>query len=251
MGAWGTGLFSDDTACDIRDSYRDHLGRGLSGQAAKARILAEYASSFEDPDDSTIAWLSLAATQWQFGRLDAATLENAVEVIDSGSNLQKWEANAADYAKRRVVLEKLRAKITSPQPAEKTVAKRTLESCDWPSGSVVAFQLLSGKWALFRMIDRFTDKGGTYPICELLDWTGSDIPEESLVSSLLPKKSIPGFRSKAAYITQLMLVGLNQKMLKRFHELDIRLKPSKNHHGQTVLNRKNLDSFLKAAFDLE
>lgn len=42
MGAWGTGLFQDDTACDIREDYKDHLGNGLSGPEAVARILAEY-----------------------------------------------------------------------------------------------------------------------------------------------------------------------------------------------------------------
>ena len=42
MGAWGTGIFQDDTACDIRDDYKDHLGNGLSGSEATERILSEY-----------------------------------------------------------------------------------------------------------------------------------------------------------------------------------------------------------------
>jgi hypothetical protein len=108
MGAWGTAIFSDDFACDIRDSYRDLLGEGLNAAQAKTRVLKEFASSLNDPDESAMFWLALAAVQWQHGRLDAETLENALFVIDSGSNLAKWEVGSSDYAKRRIILEKLR-----------------------------------------------------------------------------------------------------------------------------------------------
>ncbi len=90
MGAWGTGIFQDDTACDIRDDYKDYLGDGLSGPEATTRILSEYKSSFADPDESGVAWLALAAVQWRHGRLDETTLEQALRVIDSGSNLAWW-----------------------------------------------------------------------------------------------------------------------------------------------------------------
>ena len=52
MGAWGTGIFQDHTACDIRDDYKEFFGDGLSGPEATARILSEYKSSFADPDGS-------------------------------------------------------------------------------------------------------------------------------------------------------------------------------------------------------
>ena len=43
MGAWGTGIFQDDTACDIRDEYRDLIGNGASGTDATRQILKSYA----------------------------------------------------------------------------------------------------------------------------------------------------------------------------------------------------------------
>lgn len=42
MGVWGTGIFQDDMACDIRDSYRDYLGEGMTGSQATTRILQEF-----------------------------------------------------------------------------------------------------------------------------------------------------------------------------------------------------------------
>jgi len=74
LGVWGTGIFQDDTACDIRDDYKDHVGNGLTGPDATTRILAEYKSSLADPHEANVVWLPLAAVQWKLGRLDADTV---------------------------------------------------------------------------------------------------------------------------------------------------------------------------------
>ena len=115
MGVWGAGVFQDDTAADIREEYRDHIGNGLSGPEATARILQGYASSLADAEGAGVVWLALAAAQSQCGRLEPETLEKALGVIDSGSDLARWKTGSnGDYLKRRAVLEKLRAQITSP-----------------------------------------------------------------------------------------------------------------------------------------
>ena len=63
MGAWGTALFSDDTACDVRDSYLDLVGNGPTGPEATKTLLREWSASLSDPDESPVFWLALAATQ--------------------------------------------------------------------------------------------------------------------------------------------------------------------------------------------
>src|SRR5579863_5403116 len=104
MGVWGTGIFQDDTASDIREDYRDHLGNGLIGLDATKRILAEYKSSLDDPHEAPVVWIALAAVQWKHGRLEPDTLAQALQVIDSGSDLARWSSNTKDLAKRRAVL---------------------------------------------------------------------------------------------------------------------------------------------------
>jgi hypothetical protein len=251
MGAWGTGLFSDDTACDIRDSYRDYLGDGLSGVEARVRILSEYASSFNDHDEFSVAWLALAAVEWKHGRLDAETLKRAIEILDSGRDLVRWEAGTLDYAKRRNVLDKLRTQLTSPQPAEKRVSKRNVCVCDWPDGSLISFCLNSGNFAIFRVIERNTDKGGTYPICELLDWTGSEIPSQHRLRSLPVRRRSPSYPHQRERTSQIMVCGIGLKARKRFTELGIVCKPSVKAWGCSIVHTKFLDKFLKEAFQLE
>lgn len=169
MGVWGTALFSDDLASDIREDYTNFVGDGLSGPEATSRILSEYKSSLDDPQQTSVVWLALAAVQWQLGRLEPRVLDHALEIIESGSDLKRWDARLPDYAKRRTMLEKLRARITSPQPREKKVRKRVRHTCGWNIGDLFSYQLPSGKLIVFRVIGLHTDKGGTSPICEILD----------------------------------------------------------------------------------
>ena len=152
MGVWGTAIFQDDTASDIREEYKDHLGNGLAGPEATKRILAEYKSSLDDPHEAPVVWIALAAVQWKHGRLEPDTLTQALHAIASGSDLARWESNARDLAKRRVVLEKLRVQITSPQPEAKKVRKPVVTTCDWPVGSLVAYRMNSGNLAVLRVI---------------------------------------------------------------------------------------------------
>jgi hypothetical protein len=89
MGAWGTGIFQDDTSCDIRDDYNGSLGDGLSGPQATARVLSAHKTSLADPSESGVVWLALASVQWRHGRLESETLQKALSVIDSQSDLKR------------------------------------------------------------------------------------------------------------------------------------------------------------------
>lgn len=248
MGAWGTGIFQDDTACDIRDDYRGHLGDGLSGPESTARILKEYASSLADPGESGVVWLALAAAQWRCGRLEPETLEKALGVIDSGSDLARWQHNAKDLARRRVALEKLRAQLTSAQPPQKKVRKQLRATCDWPVGAVIAYRLHSGNLAILRVIGYHTDKGGTSPVCELLDWSGQEPPSQETLRSARVREG-EAFRQK---IHRLMLLRLNKDAARRIVILDFTLEPFHQPIApQSVVLWTELDVFLKRWFRLE
>ena len=69
MGAWGPGLWPDDTASDVRTTYREALEDGLSDEDATENVVAEFAAELEDQDTSPVAWLALAVSQHDRGRL--------------------------------------------------------------------------------------------------------------------------------------------------------------------------------------
>ena len=115
MGVWGTALFSDDIACDIRDHYRALLEDGVEDSVAILQTVERYGAYLEDSDG--VALLAFAVTQSKLGRLDPDSRERALAVIDRGADLEAWEQdNPKLLPRRRAVLEKARAQLTGRQP---------------------------------------------------------------------------------------------------------------------------------------
>ena len=54
MGAWGTAIFSDDTAADTRDAFTDFIADGLTPPQATDRLIRESADILEDKDDAGV-----------------------------------------------------------------------------------------------------------------------------------------------------------------------------------------------------
>lgn len=174
MGTWGTALFSDDLAADVREAFRDLIGEGLTTEAAVNRLRREYKSSLRDPNEESVFWLALADTEWRLGRLDDTVLKNALRVIDSGQDLMRWEDDA-DRKKRERILTRLRTKLQSTPPAPKQVARAIKPLNEWKTGEVIGFRLLSDRWVLLRVIGHHEDRGGKFAVCELLNWIGESM----------------------------------------------------------------------------
>ncbi len=89
MGVWGTDLFSDDLACDIRDHYRELLENGIEDGAATRLILEKFGAYLEESEG--IALLAFAITQSKLGRLDPDIRDRALVVLEGGADLEVWE----------------------------------------------------------------------------------------------------------------------------------------------------------------
>ncbi len=122
MGTSGTNLFSDDTASDVRRDFLELLRRGASADDAVEVLKRDWASAIQDTDDGPVFWLALAATQWSYGCLNEEVKRRAIEVVDSGANLERWTGKSLE--KRRSVLAALRAELLSPQPKPKRPRKQ-------------------------------------------------------------------------------------------------------------------------------
>jgi hypothetical protein len=122
MGASSTGLFADDTACDVRDEFIERLASGATADVATQQMLADWGASIADFDDGPVFWLSLAHTQWKYGCLSDEVRQRALAVIDSGADLQRWAG--PHESKRRAVLNTLKAALLLPQPKPRRPRKR-------------------------------------------------------------------------------------------------------------------------------
>jgi hypothetical protein len=246
MGAWGTALFSDDTACDVRDSYFDFLGDGMSGHEATLALQNEWADTLHDPEEANVFWLSLSACQWKCGRLEPEVLARALNAIDSGSDLARWGHDTKDHTKRFAVLNKLRAQLLSPQPPETRIKKRFRSTNDWKVGDLVAYRLRSSRLIVLKTIGHYTDRGGTAPVCELMDWCGTDIP--SSFKGFGIRKSM-----NAVPLKQFMIgsTSAREKPDNRLHVLGINEAPTQKQGGYRVLLWRWFDKTLVDEFGLE
>lgn len=169
MGAWGTGIFSDDTAADTRDAFVDLIAEGLTPEQATERLIAESDDTLHDDEDANVFWLALAATQWRLGRLMDSVRDRAIEIIDSGADLRRWQdSTKAEITQRKKHLAKLRERLLSPQPPPRKLRPFPKSSTDFKPGDVAVYRL-SGRTAVrFCVLEIWGDRGGDYAnICLL------------------------------------------------------------------------------------
>ncbi len=203
MGAWGTGLYQDDTTCDIKDEYITYLQIGITNEEATKKVIEENDWCFEDEEEGALLWFALADTQWKYGRLLDEVKEKAIECIDSGVDLEKWkEEDEKLYEKRKKVLEELKKKLNSEQPPEKKVSKMKFFRAHWKVGDILSYQILDeelkdhkwyGKYVLLKVVGTYRSNIGSLPrdiyyneddLLTLYNWIGDKKPDLQLIKSL-------------------------------------------------------------------
>ena len=204
MGTWNAGLFCNDTACDVKDSYIEFLEQQLSNDEAYQKILEEYDELF-GTDEEDVFWYALADTQWNVGRLMPEVKEMALKQMEQNDCMNRFEENPKYIARWERVLQKLREKLESPQPPEKRFRKKQeFVTNPWNIGDVYAYQFhtkdaeengLLGKYILFQKLgDVESYDSITYSVIQMLDRIFDDIPaiEDIKDIRVLPHTVPPG-----------------------------------------------------------
>jgi len=181
MGTWGTGIYQNDTASDVKDDWLDGLSDNEPVKVLTRRLLNEYDESFDGDNPDPEFWTGLAAIQFRTGHLDKAVKDKTLSLIASGKAMGLWDEEEPKIAdKRRIVLEELANKLNRPQPKPRKTKKRGKQIGKLlDKGDVI---LLYGKKkgrALAVVVDHTT-----YPrtdhvdsIIQILYWDGKKLPK--------------------------------------------------------------------------
>lgn len=199
MGAWGIAIFSDDFACDVRDDYVSLLVNGKSEDEAYQEIIKLHYNDTKGTDDEPIFWYALALTQWKKGRLMNEVKDKALEFIESGSDLHRWNypGNEKNYKKRIEVLEKFKTTITSPMPMKKKLRKPSwIWTSPWRKGAILCYKVIDSrcpeefinKYILVRVIEVYQSESSGFITEELAlglyGWYGNEIPDKDITKHL-------------------------------------------------------------------
>jgi hypothetical protein len=189
LGVWGTGLFSDDVACDVRDHYRQLLEDGVEDGAATRLTVETFRAYLEESDG--VALLAFAVTQSKLGRLDTDIRDRALGVIDRGADLEIWEReNPKLLPRRRAMLEKARLQLTGQQPPRRRLRPPKRISSGLAAGDVLALAL-SERVVLLRVVRVRAHRLGETPVLEELDYEGTEVPSRDVLERLGPKVTDP------------------------------------------------------------
>lgn len=120
MGAWGTGIFDDDTTCDVRDEFNELLEEGLSIEQATKAILDSYQEEFDDDEDlevMSLVYIGLAGAQLEQHSLLDEVRVKTINLIERGADLELWEEGSVeDFEVRKRVLNEFKQKLINFKP---------------------------------------------------------------------------------------------------------------------------------------
>ena len=148
MGAWGTGIYSNDTAEDVRDTCKE-IYPFVSVERGNEIIFEEYKEIIESDiidDDYASFWYALADWQWKHGILNEEIKEKTISLLKNHTGIEDWEedGDSADVRKRIAVMDKLREQFEKPQPEVKLPPAKLAKPRHKP-GDVIIFRSCSSE----------------------------------------------------------------------------------------------------------
>lgn len=141
MGNWGAGIFQNDVSDDVKTDYKNKLKMGKSDEVSLQEILTENAEILNDEEDKFDLWFALASVMSDLGRLTTEVSAIAVQLIDNGGDLFRFEDNKSEMKKRKAVLEKLREKLVGEQPERKKIPVVKPFVCLWKPNDALVYRL--------------------------------------------------------------------------------------------------------------
>jgi len=170
MGTWGPGIFDGDLAADVRNEFRELAADGDPAKKVTTGFMRSWRDTLADPEDGLVAWLALAAAQWECGRLDPRVKKQALKIIKSGGDLDRWQRDAPDLvSKRDKALQKLAKQLAKAPPKPKRLTRSRKHETELEAGDLLIWRLETGKddkarWLPLWVHSVHKDKGGRAPV---------------------------------------------------------------------------------------
>lgn len=245
MRAWGVAILSDDIAEDIKLLYKDLLANEYSNEDASRIVIEEYKNEL-DNEETIVFWLVFASIQWRLGRLQENVKQEALQIIESGADLARWEEEPKLQKKREVVLNKLREQLHSRQPEAKKVPKRFIANTSLKAGDAVSYELVSGSCIILKVIEIIEEwHGDRYPLFEICDWEGKEVPSKEQINQFGLKKRIYEDGKQEMMKLAIYPSGKRDNPTKRMQIVAENVKVVLNvGTPYTVMSWKELDNYL-------
>lgn len=146
MGTWGTGIYDDDFAADLKSSVALVCKVPSDGDRLTEILLEQHGVTSEREDETTF-WLVVADQFERRGIECPGVFATALSIIESGADLSRLKDQGADESflkERAVVLDALAAKLKAPRPFRPRTTPRKPPDLVLEVGEVYAFPTMNG-----------------------------------------------------------------------------------------------------------
>lgn len=120
MGAWGTGIYSNDLAEDVKEACKDIFAyyEVEQGNQKIFEIYKEVIAQEWVDDNYASFWYALADWQWKHGMLSEEVKNKALELSEVYAGINDWieSGNKRDVIKRKRAIDALRNQLHRIQP---------------------------------------------------------------------------------------------------------------------------------------
>lgn len=199
MGTWGVNLYDDDIAQDVKDEYIDLLRQGIENEEATKRMIERWDT--DDVEEGPIFWITLANTQWEYGKLIDIVREKAIYYIESEVELERWKEDKELYDKRKEILNEVAKKLKTQNENPKKIRKYRIYKCPWNIGDVYSYKIkdneeYKGKYIALIKIKEGDFEHNICPIVYVYNKIFDEIPTIEAVKNI---KYLPQFYKPSAY----------------------------------------------------
>lgn len=174
MGAWGTGISSNDTYADIYDQFFDLYNEGQTPAEISQTLIRENQETIDFPEDASNFWFALAKAQWECKALDSKILERVERIISSGEDIAAWKelgATSSDLRSRQKALDKFLDKLRAERARPKRRKKKRYYDSLFQKGDCLVYLMDNGNYggAFVLTDEECTEAGVNYVAITTID----------------------------------------------------------------------------------
>lgn len=165
MGAWGTGISSNDTYADIYEQFTDLYNEGLSVPEITKRLIDENQETINLEEDSPNFWFAIANGQWECKALDQEIFSKVEHIINSGEDIRIWQeldSTPADLKAREKVLNKFLSKLQTEKDKPRKRTKKKFYNSIYQKGECLTYLMDNDNYGgAFVLTEEYQTETGT------------------------------------------------------------------------------------------
>jgi hypothetical protein len=184
MGAWGTGISSNDTYGDVYDQFFELYNEGKEVEEVTEIVTKQNWELLEMPDAVNDFWFALAKAQWECKELHSEVFCRVKEIVESGRDLEVWRdlgASESDIGKRKRVLEKFVISLQAERPKARKRKKKVIREPIFRKGDCLTYKISDKNYGASLVLEA---EYGTELGLNLIAITRIDQPEKPTVKEI-------------------------------------------------------------------